>query len=310
MFKVPVLLILYNRIEEAHNVFQVLKTIQPTQLYVAGDGCKAGNMLDRSRVYQTRCVIQPAWHCQLHTYWQEEHLGKSQMMYQAMQWFFEQEEEGVIIMEDTIPSYDFFPYCEELLSRYRNDEHVFSIGGTYLRHRSRKRYNKRLKKGGSSYYFSAYATTWGFATWKNRWKDFTLSLSQYSNEDFANMVSPYMRKQKQKIYWLRRFAILKKHDIPYWDYQFNFHIWAHQGLCITPYLNLVTNIGFKKQPKRKIRRLKRNAYPIMPLTHPTKIEQNFKEDRYMFKHIFKRAFLYLFRDWLTEILPNKNEQED
>ncbi len=303
------MLILYNRIEETHNVFQVLKTIQPTQLYVAGDGCKANNMLDRTRVYQTRSVIQPAWPCQLHTLWQEEHLGKSMMMHAALQWFFEQEEEGVILMEDTIPSFDFFPYCEELLSRYRNDEHIFSIGGTYLRHRSRKRYSKRLRKGGSSYFFSAYATTWGFATWRNRWQDFSLSWAQYNSEDFDNIVSPYMKGQKQRMYWIRRFNLLKKHNATYWDYQFNLHIWAHHGYCITPYLNLVTNVGFKKQAKRKIRRLKRNAYPIMPLSHPTSTEQNVKEDRYMFKHVFKRAFLFLFRDWLKDILPNKKEDE-
>ncbi len=310
MFKTPVLLVVYNRIEETHNLFQVLKTVQPTQLYVAGDGCKANNTLDRTHVYQTRAVIQPVWPCQLHTLWQDEHLGKSRMMYQAMQWFFEHEEEGIILMEDTVPSYDFFPYCEELLGLYRNDEHIFSIGGTYLRHRSRKRYNKRLRKGGSSYFFSAYGTTWGFATWRNRWQDFTLSMEQYQTEDFAKIVSPYMKKQKQRIYWINRFNLIKQYNTTYWDYQFCLHIWAHHGLCINPYLNLVTNVGFKKQPKRKIRRLRRNAYPIMPLTHPKETEQNYKEDRYMFKYVFKKAYLYLFRDWLKEVLPNKNSLED
>ena len=38
MFNVPVLIILYNRVEETHNVFQVLRAVQPTQLYIAGDG--------------------------------------------------------------------------------------------------------------------------------------------------------------------------------------------------------------------------------------------------------------------------------
>ena len=307
MFKVPVLLIVYNRIEETHNVFQVLRTIQPTELYVAGDGCKKDNMTDRARTYQTRSVIQPAWPCQLHTFWQDEHLGKSEMMFRAMQWFFEQEEEGVILLEDSVPSYDFFPYCEELLSRYRNNEHIFSIGGTYLRHRSRKRYNKRLRKGGASYFFSAYGTSWGFATWKNRWQDFTLSMDQYNSENFQKITAPYHMTKKQRIYWIRRFNILKKYNVSYWDYQINLHIWSHQGFCITPYLNLVTNIGFKKQEKRRVRHLKKNAYPIMPLSHPEEQKQNFREDRYMFKHIFKRAFLYLFRDWLQKILPGKNE---
>lgn len=310
MFKVPVLLILYNRVEETHKVFQILKAVQPMQLYVAGDGPKPGNMLDRLHVYQTQSVIQPEWPCQVQHLWQEEHLGKNKMIETALRWFFSKEEEGVILFEDTLPSYDFFPYCEELLSKYRNDERVFSIGGTYLRHRSRKRYRKRMKNGGSSYFFSAYASTWGFATWRNRMNDFTLSMDQYNNSDFPKIVDPYMKRTKHKAYWVRRFTSLKKLNTTYWDYQYNLHIWAHKGFSITPYLNLTTNIGFKeKGNQRKLRRLRRNAYPILPLTHPEEIVQNTSEDKYMFRHIFRRAYLRLFRDWLKEILPNKNNLE-
>lgn len=307
MFKVPVLLVLYNRIEETHKVFQILRTVQPTTLYVAGDGPKPDNTLDRARVYQAQSVIQPEWPCQVHHLWQENHLGKTKMIETAIKWFFSQEEEGIILFDDTLPSYDFFPYCEELLSKYRNNERIYSIGGSYLRHRSRKRYPKRIKKGGSSYFFSAYAATWGFATWRNRMNDFTLSMDGYNSADFEKILEPYMHKQNHKNYWKRRFDSIKKTNAYYWDYQYNLHIWAHKGICITPYLNLTTNIGFKeKNNQRKLRRLKRNAYPIMPLVHPDEIVQNNKEDKYMFRHIFKRAYLYLFRDWLKEILPNKN----
>lgn len=305
MFKVPVLLVVYNRIEETHNIFQVLKTIQPQQLYVAGDGCLKNDQLDRQHVYQTRAVFQPAWPCNLQTKWQEKHLGKERMMKEAMQWFFENEAEGIILVEDTIPSYDFFPYCEELLARYRNDERVYSIGGTYLRNNSRNRHRKRLHRGGDSYFFSAYATCWGFATWRNRWQDFTLSMEQYDSDQFTKSIAPYMRKKKQRFYWTSHFNILKKYNAAFWDDLYNFHIWTHNGLSVTPYLNLVTNEGFKKKDNRRYRRLRRNAYPIMPLSHANEVVQNYKEDRYMFKHIYKKAYLRLFKDWLKKIIGSK-----
>ena len=48
--------------------------------------------------------------------------------------------------------------------------------------------------------------------------------------------------------------------------------------------------------------MKRNAYPIMPLVHPEgEIVQDYSEDRYMFRHIFKRAFVSLFHRWLDEL---------
>ncbi len=298
MFNVPVLIILYNRVEETHNVFQVLRTVQPTQLYVAGDGAKNGDPEDRKLTYRTQSVIQPDWPCQVHTHFREDHAGRTKMIYEAIRWFFSQEEEGIILFEDTVPHYDFFPFCETLLSQYRNNEQIFSINGSYLRRRSRKKYKKRMRKGESSYYFSAYSTSWGFATWRNRWNDFSLSMEKYTHKQIVQIVEPYMTKQRQKAYWINRFGMLRRLKANHWSYQYLLHIWAHEGLCITPYLNLVTNIGFTKQEHRKVRRLRRNAYPIMPITHPSTIEQNKKEDRYMFKHIFNRAFMHLFQDWI------------
>lgn len=304
MFNVPVLLILYNRIEETHKVFQILRAVQPSQLFVAGDGALPNDPIDRKHTYQARSVIQPEWPCDMQTLWQEAHLGRDAMIDTAMKWFFNHVQEGIILFEDTLPSYDFFPYCQELLERYRNNEQIYSIGGAYLRHNSRKRYQKRLRKGKSSYYFSCYGTNWGFATWKNRWADFTLSMEQYSNEDIPKILSYYMHTQKQKIYWNSRFSIIKKSKAKHWHYQILLYIWAHKGLCITPYLNLTTNIGFS-QNSRKMRRLRRNSYPIMPLNHPDEVFHNYKEDAYTFKHIFNKAFIRLFKDWLSELRPNK-----
>lgn len=306
MFNVPVLIVLYNRVEETHNVFQVLRTVQPTQLYIAGDGGKAGDREDRKLTYRTRSVIQPEWPCQVHTLFKEEHLGRSEMVYEALRWFFSMEEEGIVLFEDTVPHYDFFPFCESLLNQYRNNEQIFSINGSYLRHRSRKKYKKRMKKGESSYYFSAYSTTWGFATWRNRWNDFTLSMDNYTQDQIAKIVEPYMHRSRHRAYWVNQLGLLKRMNAKYWSYQYLLHIWSHKGLCISPYLNLVTNIGFTKQEDRRVRRLKRNAYPIMPITHPTSIEQNRKEDRYMFRHIIKRAFLSLFQNWLNININRKH----
>jgi len=163
-----------------------------------------------------------------------------------------------------------------------------------------------MKKGESSYYFSAYSTTWGFATWRNRWNDFTLSMDNYTQDQIAKIVEPYMHQSRHRAYWINQLGLLKRMNAKYWSYQYLLHIWSHKGLCISPYLNLVTNIGFTKQEDRRVRRLKRNAYPIMPITHPTSIEQNRKEDRYMFRHIIKRAFLSLFQNWLNININRKH----
>lgn len=208
MFKVPVLFIIYNRIEETHNVFQILRTIRPERLYVAGDGCRDNQQMDRLHTYQTRAVIQPEWPCQLHTRWEAEYIGKSEMINRAMSWFFENEEEGIVLFEDTLPGHEFFPYCEEMLDKYRDDEHIFSIGGSYSRKRIRKRYLRRLRSGKGSKFFSAYTTMWGFATWKKKWLDFPFTMDRSENHNISRIIAPYMKKQKRRLYWLGRSNVM------------------------------------------------------------------------------------------------------
>ncbi len=299
MFQVPILLVLYNRVADTHNLFQVIKALKPSQLYVAADGAIHNDRLDYLNCLKTRAVIMPEWECEVHEFFNDEHYGKSKMIFQAVSWFFSNVEEGIILFDDTLPNMDFFYYCEELLIKYRNEFKISHIGGT--------NFQKRFQRGNASYYFSAYSTTWGFATWSDRWKNFDLKMTELDDVDFSKIVSNYVDKPKEKNYWTRRFNILKKYDLDIWEYQYNYHIWYHNGLSITPNLNLVTNVGLKNR-KRKIRKLIRQAEKILPLTHPEEIVQNIEADRYAFKHVYNRIFIQMFADWFNEYLLGKKKK--
>ena len=293
MFNVPVLLVIYNRIEDTHNLFQVLRQIKPVKLYVAADGTPRDKGYDYVTCLRTRSVIMPEWNCEQKYLFKEEHLGKSKMIYQAISWFFEHEEEGIVLFDDTLPHVDFFHYCEQLLEKYRNVDEVMHIGANFL---------QRRKKGGNdSYYFSAYAFTWGFATWKRSWKNFDLKMTELEDVDINMLLSNYMTKLKEKKYWQRVYNILSKHRLDYWEYQYNFHIWQQNGLCIAPNTNLVKNVGFKNR-KRRVRRLMKETAPILPLRDPSEIFQNKNADRYTFKKVYKKGFYRIFTDWFNELV--------
>ncbi len=64
----------------------------------------------------------------------------------GLNWFFENVEQGIILEDDCVPNESFFPFCQELLERYRDDLRVMQISGTnYL-------FDK--KKFKASYYFT------------------------------------------------------------------------------------------------------------------------------------------------------------
>ncbi|MDR2979275.1 MAG: hypothetical protein LBV02_02370 [Bacteroidales bacterium] len=299
MFDVPILLVLYNKVEDTHNLFQIIKNVKPTKLYVAADGARHGDRIDYVTCIRSRAVIMPEWPCETHFLFKEEHLGKAEMITQGINWFFKNESEGIILFEDTMPNRDFFEYSKELLEKYRNDKRIVHINGSNL--------HRKNAKNEASYYFSAYPLSWGFATWADRWKGFDLKMTLLDGENFNKMVSPYTNSGKEKLYWLRRYNILRKHKLDIWEYQYIYYKWYQKGLSITPSYNLVTNIGLKNK-KRKIRKLMRETKNILPLVHPKEVVQSKEADRYAFKRIFNKAFIRMFSDWFNEYLLGKEKK--
>ncbi len=299
MFDVPILVIIYNHFTETHNLFSVLKQVKPSRLYVAADGAMPGDKCDFAFCLKSRCVFMPNWNCQLKTLFKEEHLGKSKMLMQAVNWFFENESEGIVLFDDTIPHIDFFAYCQELLNLYRDDMRIVHIGGSNMLKRERK--NKK------SYYFSAYPSTRGFATWKNRWEGFDLKMLELEQIDFRSIMSPYVTKPKEKMFWSKRYRILRKTSIDIWEYQYIFHLWNLKGYSIVPNVNLIDNTGFHNK-KRKIRKLNRKVQGILPLQYNSEIVQEVDADKYVFKHYYYKEFFIVFTDWLKENLLGKEKQ--
>ena len=298
MFKTPILLVLYNRVEETHDLFQIIRKIKPEKLYVAADGANRAIPIDYQMCLKTRSVIMPEWPCETKYLFHDEHIGKSKNTYQAISWLFEHEKEGIILFDDTMPNLDFFHYCEELLEKYRVVPEIMHIGANYL-----ERKKKYLK---DSYHYTAYSFIWGFATWRRTWQDFTLEMKK-TPEEVYKIIDKYTTAPLEKLFCHRIYNTLRKHNLDYWEYQYNFHIWVHNGLCITPNVNLVTNVGFKKR-RRRVRKLMKKTAPILPLQHPETIERNKRADKYIFQKVYKRGLSRVFADWFNELILGQEKK--
>ncbi len=66
----------------------------------------------------------------------------------AIDWFFEFEETGIILEDDVLPDQSFFPFCEELLKRYKDNSQVMIISGDF--------FASGNFQSDNSYYFSRY----------------------------------------------------------------------------------------------------------------------------------------------------------
>ena len=283
--KTAVLFLIFNRPDTTKQVFEAIRKAKPPRLYVAADGPRADKPGEAEKVEQVREIaMQVDCDCEVKTLFREENLGCGKAVSSAITWFFENEEEGIILEDDCLPSQSFFWFCEELLERYRGDMRIWHIGGY-----------KHFELGHDkfSYNFSFYTPIWGWATWKRAWKYYDFDLSSYRL--FRNELKNYNLFRSQKETNHRKMILDKvcSGSIDTWDYQWNFCVRINSGLSIRPSKNLVKNIGFGNNATHT--RLKNEVvnnaikYELeFPLMHPNLFWVNAKLDQnFFYKHISK-----------------------
>ena len=281
----PILLLIYKRSEELAKLLEVLAVVQPTNLYVAGDGPKNDIDSDCDQVEQARALIETInWPCSITTLYRTENLGCRSAVSEAISWFFRQEQEGIILEEDCIPSISFFDYCTELLARFRDDDRVFAISGD--------NFQPEDFVCQHSYYFSKYPHCWGWATWRRAWSCWDDSMMTWPTaRDNGILRGLNDGCSEFESYWSDRFDAVYDRRIDSWAYPWTYLCWAQNGLTVLPARNLVTNIGFGDQATRTKKggpNIGKKSEEIdWPLTHPTTIFRRTDADSYTDRNHFK-----------------------
>ena len=155
MFSTPILLITFNRPQHTRKVLERILEAEPRELYIFQDGAREGNAEDIAQCAEVREVIEEltsSASCSLHLNYSPINLGCGPGPASAISWFFSEVEEGIVMEDDCLAHPDFFPYCEELLHRYRSDKRIGFINATL--------YDDRWHtEQGASYGFSHYMFT-------------------------------------------------------------------------------------------------------------------------------------------------------
>lgn len=236
--KSPVLLLIFNRPDTTAQVFKKIREAKPARLYIAADGARANREDEALKCQQAREIINGVdWECKIKTLYSKENQGCRLAVSSAITWFFEQEEEGIILEDDCLPAKSFFYFCDEMLERYRDDTRIRHISGTNLQ--------SQQQWGEASYYFQESTIIWGWASWRRVWKDYDSELTRYTVPEVEVLINKIFTNRFLAQQWLEIFKALKQKQIDTWDYQLAFLNHFNHGLSISPNRNLISNIGFR-----------------------------------------------------------------
>ena len=236
-YSVPILFIIFNRLDIACKSFEEIKKVKPKKLYIASDAARENKEGEQEVVDKTRKTILNAidWDCEVKTLFQEKNLGCGIGVYTAINWLFQNEDKGIVLEDDCIVDQSFFTYVEEMLNKYENDTRIGMIAGTNPI--EPKRYMCK-----HSYLFSKYKSCWGWATWRRAWSNMEIDM-KWLNEykDFVIHNAGYQSKDTDG--WKYKLKCIDNNYVSAWDWQWYLTLAAQNQLCIYPQINLVSNIG-------------------------------------------------------------------
>ncbi|MCE7979650.1 MAG: glycosyltransferase family 2 protein [Caldilinea sp. CFX5] len=277
-------MLVFNRPDLTRRVFERVREAQPNKLFIAADGPRQDRPGEYQLCKEVRAIVQEVdWECDVYTLFRAENLGLKEAVSSAITWFFDQIEEGIILEDDCLPDPTFFPFCAELLNRYRNDERIMVISGNNFQ-------NGHLSSH-ISYYFSVYNHIWGWATWRRAWQHYDGDLTQWPQLCKTEWLIQWLGDRQGGQYWQQIFDKVYKRQINSWDYPWTYSCWVQHGLTILPNANLVSNIGFDERGTHTHGKENPAAnLPVQsinfPLIHPKGMMRNYNADRYTTEQYF------------------------
>ncbi|SOD20339.1 nucleotide-diphospho-sugar transferase [Pedobacter xixiisoli] len=291
--KSAVLYLVFNRIDETKESFETIRKAKPPKLYVAADGPRNAVNGEREICDAVRKIATNVdWDCEVLTLFREENLGCKTAIVIAIDWFFENEPEGIILEDDIIPKNEFFEFCDIMLEKYRNENVIKAVSGF-------NQFGQNIES--NSYYFSRGFYAWGWATWKSRWSNYKVDNLDMSLLESREVKSVYHKAAIEGVKF--NLNIIQAGVLDTWDYQMLYMIMVENGRVVAPLANLTTNIGANGAHSMNNQNIffKYGEMSINDLVHPSKIEDNQVLNEKLWEE-FKAAYLGVrFKDLLMKL---------
>ena len=302
---VPVLLTAFKRYDTTIQVINVLRKAKVPRVYFACDGGRDPE--EWKKVNKVRSLVEKFdWDCEVFTRFYEENKGSKWGMSESISWFFEKEEEGIILEDDINPDPSFFYFCQDLLEKYRNDARVWAINGNNLM-------SDWEHDSDESYYFSShgYGAYWGWASWRRSWEKFDVRMKKWPEVQDSSLLKDYFLSRDEEEEGRAIFMKTWSEDIPTaWDYQFDFAKVLDGAVNIIPQKTLTCNIGFGNDGTHTVStndiRNREELYQVdFPLKHPEFVAIDKERDLVYFRRFIRVPYFRRFKNNLKSLLPKK-----
>lgn len=285
-FKTPILYLVFNRLDSVKKTFPEIAKQKPKHLYIAADAPRNSREKKNTDSVRKYILDNIDWKCEVKTLFREKNLGCKYAVTGAIDWFFENVEQGIILEDDILPDKSFFRFSQEMLEKYKDDERIMSITGQNML--------GEINFSNNSYIFSKFFFCWGWATWRISWKKMDLEMElykKYNNKRIRHILPGVI----ERLLYKKRFSDNILGKINSWATSFFFTHLHYDSYCIVPKKNLIENIGFIDNSThskgnfwdKKILQINRLNMEF-PLKHPSnKTLSNKFNEKLIYRDVFR-----------------------
>jgi len=233
----PIVLFVYNRPEHTRKTLEALSNnllAEESHLYIFADGPKENeNKENITKINLVRNIIAlKKWCKEVHVFQEKKNKGLANSIIEGANLIFQQYNKAIFLEDDIVTSSSFLDFMNKNLDYYAYDEKVFGISGFCYP-------NKGIK---DTTYFLPIGSSWGWATWKGRWKNI--------NFDAKELLIELEQKNLQRPlnfsgYRFYEMLVDQSHGrINSWAICFYASFFLQNGVFLFPNVSLVENIGF------------------------------------------------------------------
>ncbi len=233
----PIALFCYNRPDHLKLTVESLKEnsiAKDSTLFIFSDGAKSDKLDDKIKVDEVREYIgKVTGFKNIIIQRSKENKGLAKSVIEGVTEILEKFEKVIVMEDDLICSKDFLLFMNNALDFYKDNSKIGSISG----------FSFMLEKHNlkDDYFFIKRASSWGWATWKNRWLKVDWALKKYDEfisdskavDDFKNAgrdLIPMLKKQNQSL-------------IDSWAIRWTFFHYEKDLYCLVPKYSKIRNIG-------------------------------------------------------------------
>jgi hypothetical protein len=227
------LILAFRRQENLHKILKSLRDGGISRIYLSIDGPR-----DNEDVKTAASILGyiedfcAEYSLELKVLRPEKNLGLALAVLTALDWFFSQEDSGLVIEDDLYFESDFIVYCREALTRFEADREVWIISGN--------RFDDYIVSSTSNSW-STYPMIWGWATWANRWPEIRDAITSITFSDKTSA------RCSVRGYWKVGLRRVNSGILNSWAVPLAVQMRFNKKYCLLPPVNLVSNVGIDSE---------------------------------------------------------------